>query len=436
MKPKRSLRPRREAHLFKACLIAVLIFVTCAVAFAGNTTYAYTGSPMTTCTAGPCPTNITQDYIFATVVFSAPLPANLPATNELKSPNLVSWTIGDELGMFFYSSTDTNASGELSVLSLSTNSSGAISAYEMDAIPAGLIQSPGGSVIEGGFGTFSFWTAIANTPGQWWNYIPGSKTYQVNQTGIGSNHASVTGIIETDGTIGTLAAGNIISWTLVVFNGASATYELTGGTAGNSTISVTGTAFTATASGLYYNYAAAGNVQISNGSAGWELGLGSGGLTYEAVLPSGLNGGAEQETGTQLIGGVMAILTYFTPDAFFSSQQPTALSGWDFLQFPGGSTPFGYYAFLQGSAFSANAWLIHADLGYEYMAPGNTVGSADFYDLASTHWWYTSTSLFPYLYDFTLNSWIYYFPNTTSPGHYTTNPRYFSNLSTGKIFTM
>ena len=338
--------------------------------------------------------------------------------------------------MFFYSSTDSNAAGELSVLSLSTNSSGAITSYEMDAIPAGLIQFPGGSVLDGSFGTFSFWTAITNTPGQWWTYIPSSKTYQVNQTGIGSDHGSVTGIIQTDGTIGQLAAANILNWTLVVSNGTNATYELTGGADGNSAALITGAGLTATVGGLYYNYAAAGNVQISNASAGWELGLISGGLIYQAVLPSGLNGGATQETGTPLIANVMAILTYVTPDAFFTSQQPTSAAGWDFLQFPGGNTPFGYYAFLQGSAATASAWLFHADLGYESVIPGSTAGSAYFYDLASTHWWYTSSSLFPYLYDFTLNSWIYYFPNTTSPGHYTTNPRYFSNLTAGKIITM
>ena len=45
-------------------------------------------------------------------------------------------------------------------------------------------------------------------------------------------------------------------------------------------------------------------------------------------------------------------------------------------------------------------------------------------------------SLFPYLYDFTLNNWLYYFPATNNPGHYTTNPRYFSDLTTGKIITM
>lgn len=45
-------------------------------------------------------------------------------------------------------------------------------------------------------------------------------------------------------------------------------------------------------------------------------------------------------------------------------------------------------------------------------------------------------SLFPYLYDFTLNAFLCYFPDTGNPCHYTTNPRYFANFGTGKIFTM
>jgi hypothetical protein len=47
-----------------------------------------------------------------------------------------------------------------------------------------------------------------------------------------------------------------------------------------------------------------------------------------------------------------------------------------------------------------------------------------------------SASLFPHLYDFTLNTFIYYFPDTKNAGHYTTNPRVFSNLRTGQIFEM
>jgi virginiamycin B lyase len=121
-------------------------------------------------------------------------------------------------------------------------------------------------------------------------------------------------------------------------------------------------------------------------------------------------------------------------DAFFTGQQ--FLSGTVYyLQFQDG-TPFGYYGYLQGSASTASAWIYHFDLGYEYVTSSGTSGDLYLYDEASTHWWYSNPSLFPYLFDFTLNAWLYYFPNTQSPGHYTTNPRYFSNLTTGNIITM
>jgi hypothetical protein len=102
--------------------------------------------------------------------------------------------------------------------------------------------------------------------------------------------------------------------------------------------------------------------------------------------------------------------------------------GMQFLQFPNGRI-FGYYAFL-----SAN-WMHHADLGYEYVSPGNGP-EVYLWDLASGHWWYTNNTTFPYLYDFTLNAWLYYFPDTKNAGHYTTNPRYFVNMTTSQIFTM
>lgn len=60
----------------------------------------------------------------------------------------------------------------------------------------------------------------------------------------------------------------------------------------------------------------------------------------------------------------------------------------------------------------------------------------DMWDLSTKHWWYTNSSTFPYLYDFTLNAWIYYFPDTHNAGRYTTNPRWFANMTTGQIFTM
>jgi hypothetical protein len=128
--------------------------------------------------------------------------------------------------------------------------------------------------------------------------------------------------------------------------------------------------------------------------------------------------------------GTITVAAAQAHPAFFTGE--TALTGGVYyLQFPGNGNLFGYYNY-QGFP-----WLYHYDLGFEYFIDANDgKGSAYFYDLASQHWFYTSPSLFPQLYDFTLNTWIYYFPSTTNPGHYTTNPRYFSNLATGTIFTM
>jgi hypothetical protein len=123
-----------------------------------------------------------------------------------------------------------------------------------------------------------------------------------------------------------------------------------------------------------------------------------------------------------------------TPPAALSSH-PAFFNGEDllgngvyYLQFPDG-TLFGYYAYV------ASGVIYHYDMGYAAFIAGSA-SDIYLYDFASTHWWYTSSTLFPYLYDFTLKTWIYYFPSTTNPGHYTSDPRYFSNLTTGKIFTM
>jgi hypothetical protein len=115
------------------------------------------------------------------------------------------------------------------------------------------------------------------------------------------------------------------------------------------------------------------------------------------------------------------------PEAFFTGETPLG-SNVEYLQFSG-NIVFGYYSFVASSIF------YHYDMGYEAFVSGSA-SDVYLYDFTSGHWWYTNPTTFPYLYDFTLGSWIYYFPNTTSPGHYTTNPRYFSNLATAQIFTM
>ncbi len=113
--------------------------------------------------------------------------------------------------------------------------------------------------------------------------------------------------------------------------------------------------------------------------------------------------------------------TFFTGEVWLGS-------GVYYLQFPNGNL-FGYYNLANFPIF------YHFDMGYEAFIDGGN-GAGYVFDFTTGHWFYTSSSLFPYLYDFTLSNWLYYLPATNNPGHYTTNPRYFSNLGTGKIITM
>lgn len=85
----------------------------------------------------------------------------------------------------------------------------------------------------------------------------------------------------------------------------------------------------------------------------------------------------------------------------------------------------------------ASPWM----MGYEYLFDANGANGANdgifFYDFASSTYFYTSPNTFPYLYDFSLNAWLYYFPDPNpQPGHvYISNPRYFYNFATGQIIT-
>ncbi len=124
----------------------------------------------------------------------------------------------------------------------------------------------------------------------------------------------------------------------------------------------------------------------------------------------------------------ISILLAAAPAPSFFSGQISLSGGIYYLAFPN-STVFGYYSYVSNSIF------YHFDLGYEDFIPASAT-EVYLYDFASGHWWYTSTSLFPYLYDFSLNTFIYYFPDTKNAGHYTANPRYFVNLTTQMIFTM
>jgi hypothetical protein len=116
---------------------------------------------------------------------------------------------------------------------------------------------------------------------------------------------------------------------------------------------------------------------------------------------------------------------------FFNGEASVG-NGVYYLTFPNGNV-FGYYSYLAGGNY-----IYHVDMGYEFYTDANDAGHGVYiYDYASDHWWYTSPQYpFPYLYDFSYNATLYYYANTGSAGHCTTNPRYFYNFGTSQIIKM
>ena len=116
--------------------------------------------------------------------------------------------------------------------------------------------------------------------------------------------------------------------------------------------------------------------------------------------------------------------------SFFDGETDEGNGLW-FLKFPGSGLVFGYYN------YQFFPILYHYDMGFESFVDANDgKQGAYLYDFATGHFFYTTPGLFPYLYDFTLNCWLYYYPDSSNPGHYTSNPRTFLNLTTGKMVNM
>ena len=109
-------------------------------------------------------------------------------------------------------------------------------------------------------------------------------------------------------------------------------------------------------------------------------------------------------------GGEGTVFRLTLPPAFFTGEAELS-NGVCYLSFASGGY-FGYYSFL-----SDPHYIYHFDLGYEYVFDAND-GKAGIYlyDFASQTFFYTSPVFpFPYLYDFTLNSVLYYYPDPTAP---------------------
>jgi len=139
-------------------------------------------------------------------------------------------------------------------------------------------------------------------------------------------------------------------------------------------------------------------------------------------------GGAD---GTSYLNTAGRYCAAATPHPAFFNGEIALGGGWYYLQFANG-TPFGYYSYLPNQNF-----IYHIDLGYEYLLDANDgQGGIYFYDFASSSFFYTSPSTFPFLYDFSLNAWLHYLPDVNNPGRYTHNPRWFFNFATGQWITL
>ena len=139
--------------------------------------------------------------------------------------------------------------------------------------------------------------------------------------------------------------------------------------------------------------------------------------------------------GTTSAGGASDYGTVFeltAHPAFFVGEIALG-SGVYYLTFPNNGNLFGYYSFLTDPDY-----IYHFDLGYEYVFDADDGNNGVyFYDFASSTFFYTSPVFpFPYLYDFTLNTVLYYYPDPNNPGHYNTNGvRYFYRFDTGQVIS-
>ncbi len=171
-----------------------------------------------------------------------------------------------------------------------------------------------------------------------------------------------------------------------------------------------------------------GSLWVWGGNSNGEAGLGTATpvLTPQHLLPPA--GYAFAAISAQSNGSHAVVLlspTFFKGEAALGN-------GAYYLAFSSGNY-FGYYSFL-----SDPRYIYHFDLGYEYVFNANDGKSGVyFYDFKSGGFLYTSPTFpFPYLYDFSLNTVLYYYPNPSEAGHYNTNGvRYFYRFDTGQIIT-
>ena len=150
----------------------------------------------------------------------------------------------------------------------------------------------------------------------------------------------------------------------------------------------------------------------------------SGTNSYNGVTGYSASSGYDLATGWGEVDVNQFVTSFLS--SFFNGEAALG-GGWYYLTFSN-NTAFGYYSYM------FYPWLFHADMGFEYFVDGQTPsGGVYLYDAKLAQWFYTDTNNFPFLYNFIAGAWYYYFPDGNNPGHYSTNPRVFENMTTKQV---
>ena len=72
-------------------------------------------------------------------------------------------------------------------------------------------------------------------------------------------------------------------------------------------------------------------------------------------------------------------------------------------------------------------WIFHAQHGWTFVSEESAPDSVFLFDLSTEGWFFTSSAIYPNLFNFGRNSWVFYFEGTAGP-------RQFVDLQSGEFF--
>jgi hypothetical protein len=125
-----------------------------------------------------------------------------------------------------------------------------------------------------------------------------------------------------------------------------------------------------------------------------------------SVLNSALNCASPVVVGGQSICTATAPFTINVQPSFFQGE---TLAG-------GGFFNLGFFGTFDFASYNPLT-VYHTTLGFEGILPGTDANRGIYlFDDASGHIWYTNPPLFPYIYDFALNAWLFYFGGNATKG--------------------